>query len=396
MATSEKTGNFVVREKDMQIEINKERISYLLALYKMSVSDLLSILNEGKKKIVGINQISDNLIDLNILKRIDKIFDKGLSFYQDFSPLSQNASNSVFFRKTSFGTELNRESIRIVHSFENLKQALDAYNKLSRLQLNSDIEHYSINDDPMEIAIKARKIFHPGNIRDVRKFLMAFIGKCADNGIYVFEYIETWNKKDKTNIDGFYLQPNMIVLKRHNHYKREIFTLAHELGHCLLGKEEIESVDMIDVGQRTKHDDIEKWCHDFAYMFIMGVDADVFDNIDNVDASNDYYFDYITKLSAQTHISRLAIFTRLYLDKKISYANYNYIKNELSEGYRISQEQAKIKNAGKKGGMTPKPIISPLFLRTMQYAYFKGIVNESTFCSRLCIKPTRFEKVLWQ
>ena len=53
--------------------------------------------------------------------------------------------------------------------------------------------------------------------------------------LFVFEYIETWNKKEKTNIDGFYLKPNVIVLKHHKHYKREIFTLAHELGHCLLG-----------------------------------------------------------------------------------------------------------------------------------------------------------------
>ncbi|MDD4760157.1 MAG: ImmA/IrrE family metallo-endopeptidase [Bacteroidaceae bacterium] len=393
---SKKIGIFASVGTDMKIEINKERIDYLLALYKMSENDLLSLLNESRKRSLEMDQINGDMIDLSLLKRIDKIFGEGLSFYQDFSLLSQNASNSIFFRKSKFGAELNRESIRIVHRFENLKQALDAYNKLSRLQIKSDIWNCTINDNPKEIAIKARAVFYPGNIKDARKFLVDFIGKCADHGIFVFEYIETWNKKEKTNIDGFYLESNMIVLKHHKHYKREIFTLAHELGHCFLGKEEVESVDMMSIDQRTEYNAVEKWCNDFAYQFIMGEDANMLVHIDKVDSVNDYYFDYITSLSSKMHISRLALFTRLYLDKKISYANYNKIRNELTEAYKIGQEQEKKKNVEKKYGISPKPIISPLFLRTMQHAYFKGVVNEDTFCLRLSIKSNKFEKVLWQ
>lgn len=362
----------------------------------MSENDLLSLLNEGRSRSVRVDQINGDMIDLNLLKRIDKVFGKGLSFYQDFSPLSPNANNSIFFRKSTFGTDLNRESIRIVHRFENLKQALDAYNKLSRLQIKSNIEHCTITDNPMEIAMKARENFYPGNIKEIRKFLVEFISKCANHGIFVFEYIETWNKKEKTNIDGFYLRPNMIVLKHHKHYKREIFTLAHELGHCFLKKEEVESVDMMDIDQRTEHNAVEKWCNDFAYQFIMGEDAKAFEHIGEADSSNDYYFEYITNLSRKNHISRLALFTRLYLDKKISYTNYNNVRNELAEEYRIRQEQEKMKNVEKKGGMAPKPIISPLFLQTMQHAYFKGIINEDTFCSKLSINPSKFEKILWR
>ena len=141
----------------MKIEINKERIEYLLALYKMSTEDLLSLLNEGRKKQIGADQINGETIELALLKRIDQIFDKGLNFYMDFSPLKTNGSNSVFFRKSTFGTELNRETIRVVNHFENLKQALDAYNKLSQLQINPNIEHCVLNDNPKVIAKKARK-----------------------------------------------------------------------------------------------------------------------------------------------------------------------------------------------------------------------------------------------
>ena len=65
----------------------------------------------------------------------------------------------------------------------------------------------------------------------------------ATKNIMVFEFIETWNKKEKANIDGFYLKPNLIVLKRHQSFSREIFTLAHELGHYLLDEEEIEEIN---------------------------------------------------------------------------------------------------------------------------------------------------------
>lgn len=380
----------------MKIEINKERIKYLLALYNMSTGDLLSLLNDGRKTKVEVRQINGEIMDLALLKRIDQIFDKGLDFYMDFSPLKANENNSVFFRKTTFGTELNRETIRVVNRFENLKQALDAYNKLSQYSIKSDIEHCTLHDSPKEIAQKIRGLLHPGKVKDAKTFLVQLIDRCAQHGIFVFEYVETWNKKEKTNIDGFFLQPNMIVLKRHKHYKREVFTLAHELGHCLLGMEEVESVDMAGMEYGKECSMVEKWCNDFAYRFIMGEYAEELNAIERVDASNDYCFDAISQLSGQTHISRLAMYTRLYLDKRISYANYCNVKNELAELYRIRLEQEKAKNEGKKGGTAPKPIISPLFLQTMQYAYFKGVINEDTFCRRLNVKPNKFEEMLWR
>ena len=350
----------------MKVEINKKRLEYLLALYKMSVDDLLSLLNKGRKRITGAADISGDSIDLGVLKRIGEIFDKEVSFFQDYSKLSTNASSSIFFRKTSFGTELNLESIR------------------------------TVQDDPKTVAVRARDFFYPGETVNHRQFLVKMIEKIADHGIFVFEYIETWNKKEKTNIDGFYLKPNVIVLKHHKHYKREIFTLAHELGHCLLGIEEVESVDMMDISAQTSYSDVERWCNDFAYQFIMGQEAETLANIACVDSRNDYCIDLFKAISARTHISRLALYTRMYIDRKISYSSYSNVKSELAEEYRRREEQEKLKNSEKRGGRTPKPIISPLFLKTMQYAYFNGVVNETTFCSRLNVKPANFERELWR
>jgi radical SAM superfamily enzyme YgiQ (UPF0313 family) len=55
-----------------------------------------------------------------------------------------------------------------------------------------------------------------------------------DSGLKAMTFgIETWNKKEKANIDGIYLSPNVIVLKRQKSYRRETFTLIHELGHSV-------------------------------------------------------------------------------------------------------------------------------------------------------------------
>lgn len=379
----------------MKVEINKERIDYLLALYRMSEESLLSILNKGRKREIQKDNIFCNVIDLSLLKKVDKIFDKGLEFYTDFSPLTISKSNSILFRKSKFGIELNNESIRTVHRFETLKQTIDAYNKLSKLNIHPNITHYSIEDNPIEIARIARNYFYPGDIKDTKKFLVAMIHKCAEHNVFVFEYIENWNKKEKTNIDGFYLKPNMIVLKRHKHYKREIFTFAHELGHYMLGKEEVEQVDIANIDTENRQNVVEKWCNDFAYYFIMGEAAKKLEIISKVNADNDYYMDYIANISNQTHISKLAIFTRLYIDKKMTFNQYDIIKNNLIREYQERKEKESLQKE-KRFGMSPKPILSPLFLKSMQYAYFKGIVNEMTFCKRLNIKPEKFEKILWQ
>ena len=59
----------------------------------MSVDDLLSLLNKGRKRITGAADISGDSIDLGVLKRIGEIFDKEVSFFQDYSKLSTNASS---------------------------------------------------------------------------------------------------------------------------------------------------------------------------------------------------------------------------------------------------------------------------------------------------------------
>ena len=151
-----------------------------------------------------------------------------------------------------------------------------------------------------------------------KEFLKGLISTFAENNILVFEFVETWNKKEKANIDGFFLTPNVIVLKRQQtSFRREIFTLIHELGHYLINEEEIEQLDISNFGN-NKLSAIERWCNDFAYHFLAGEFDEAFENIETADDRNDYHFDLIKNISEKTHLSRIALFTKLLYQKKIS------------------------------------------------------------------------------
>ena len=86
--------------------------------------------------------------------------------------------------KSQFNTELARESVRVVHEFETLKQTIDSYNKLSRLNIELSVEHCTVDDNPFDVALKAREYFYPGVIKEDRAFLKALIGKCAEQNIF--------------------------------------------------------------------------------------------------------------------------------------------------------------------------------------------------------------------
>lgn len=384
----------------MKIEQNIKRLVYLLTLYKLTVDELLSMISIGLKKPITQDEIFANEINLTHLKRIDKIFNKGLHFYLDpKSPeISQDAS--IFFRKSKFGVVLNIGAKKIVNQFEEFKISLSAIAKLTELNFERTIPVYNIQQNPKVVAQQLKNELYPEFTNDKKEFLKALIGKFAENNILVFEFVETWNKKEKTNIDGFFLNPNVIVLKRQQtSFRREIFTLIHELGHFLINEEEVEQLDIQNLSN-SKLSNIERWCNDFAYYFLVGKYDKLIESIDKADGSNDYHYDTIEEVSKNTHLSQIALFTRLLYQKKLSQSNYNVIKTDFDEKYRIKQEEdQKLRELEKQqgiktGGSTPKPINSPLLVSTIQTAFYEGLINESYVCKTLNIKPDKLDRYL--
>ena len=368
----------------------------------MSVEELLPLISEGLTKPITKEQILSSNIELGHLKRIDKIFNKGIHYYLD--PKSPNISKdaSIFFRKIKFDVDLSLGARQIVNHFEEFKISLSAIAKLSDIKYTRVLPVFTINSTPEIVATDIRKLINAEfKVKD-KDYLTELIKKLGEKNILVFEFVETWNKKQRANIDGFFLKPNVIVLKRQQlSFKREIFTLAHELGHYLLNEEEIDQLDYQDfVNQKLSR--IESWCNDFAFYFLSGEFEKIIETIDNSTSHNDYNINLIQSISEKTHLSRIAIFTKLLLLNKISPANYKKVKEGFEEDFRIkNQELKKQRELDKQNGIstsgsTPIPIKSPLLISTIQTAFYEGVINEYEFCKRLNIKPDKIDSFLYE
>jgi Zn-dependent peptidase ImmA (M78 family) len=384
----------------LKVEHNIQRLNYLLRQFKMPVQDLLNIINAGLKKPINAQDLYSKEIKISILKRIDQLFNKGLYFYLDPKAPEESKEASIFFRKNDFNSELNLGAKKIVNHFEDFKISLSALASLAEINIERVIPIFGISDDPKKIATQLREQLYPVFNPDLKEFLKALISKFAERNILVFEFVETWNRKEKANIDGFFLNPNVIVLKRQQlSFRREIFTLIHELGHFLLNEEEIESLDYQNLA-KTDLSSIESWCNEFAFHFLIGDNFKKFDELGIADPSNDYLFPIIEEISRKTHLSQIALFTRLLLDKKISPLNYNTIRNDFEEKFKLKIEEDKRlrlleKQDGiKQKGSAPQAIKSPLLISTIQTAFYEGIINESEVCRRLNIKPENLEKYI--
>lgn len=379
--------------KDNIVEINIERLRYLLRLFGMSEGDFLAILNSGYKRILTREDVFTSSVPMSLLKRIDRVFNKGIYYYVDFSPILQESHSSIFFRKQSFNGHLNLEARKMVDKFESLKKTLDTYSILADVRFERLLPSYSVNDDARNTANIVRELLKIRNHKDEKKHLEFLINQLAKFNVYVFEFVESPNKKEKTNVEGFFIAPNVIVLKRQQgRLKRELFTLAHELGHCMINVEEVENVsDEFSAGLS----EIEKWCNDFAFYLLMGEEAAKLDQLMYASSKNDYAHDMVSAMSELTHVSMLAIYTRLVIDKKMSQDDYSLVRGGIMANVRRVEEKKKLKQAdGTPVMSSPRPIISDLFRDTMQCALYRGVIDEATFCRQLNVRPEKMGNYL--
>ena len=357
------------------------------------------------KKQFTEEEVFKSEIKTSLLKKIDNVFGKGLNYYLDPKQLREAKEESIFFRKDKFNADLNLSAKKIVNHFEEEKISLSALSKLSDLKHERVLPVFSVKNNPKEVATEIRKKLYPEFNITKREFLKSLIAKFAEHNILVFEFVENWNKKEKVNINGFYLKPDTIVLKRNQKsFSREIFTLIHELGHYLLNEEEIDERINEDTANYNSLSKIEQWCNDFAYYFLVGELDKTLASLATAADNNDYHHDILDSIRKETHLSEFALYTRLLINEKISLGNYRKVCKELSDSIkaREAEEQRKheeerlkaLEEGRKPGGAAAKPLLSPMYVSTIQSAFYEGVINEAEFCKRLNIKPDRIDQYL--
>ena len=141
----------------LKVEQNISRLKYLLGLYNISPEELLAKISVGLKNLITKEDIFSQEIKISHLKRIDRVFNKGLNFYLDPKAPETSKEASIFFRKESFNSELNIGARKIVNHFEEFKISLSAIAKLAEFDLDRSLPVYKIHDDPRTVANEIKR-----------------------------------------------------------------------------------------------------------------------------------------------------------------------------------------------------------------------------------------------
>ena len=306
-------------------------------------------------------------INKTALKRIDKIFNRGLDFYTN--PNSINKTNSsILFRKEHFGKDLDIGDVQFITKCEEQMNYISGLAKLGNFTFTKrKLPYFSLQNSPKEVAKKMQFLLPTKKPND-KQFLESFIKNLAEYNILVLENIESHKKTHKSNLCGFFIKPNIIALKKLGR-KREIFTLAHELGHYLLNNENIDK-DIFIQNPKNK----ESWCSQFAFYLLIGEQLSALESLPkNEIATNSKE---IQTISNQKHISRLALFYHCVGSKKISWTDYRSLKDRLDKEYIDKKQAQKDDEQGKKSGFTQPPILSPLQKDIFVKAFLEGVIDE--------------------
>jgi Zn-dependent peptidase ImmA (M78 family) len=373
-----------------------------MKLYDLSIDKFIDLIHSKttrKTLAFTTNQLEHALttktdVELSVIKLIDKTFNKGLTWYISKRNLPAPDKSSIFFRKDTFNTKLDFESKKVVNKYEELKIEIQTLCKFINLDLKRLLKAYNVQYNPQQAAHEVRTNFNKieqnlikekiiSQSNNEREFLKNSIRILEELNIFVFEFTETWNKINKASFNGFHISPNIIVIKRQYNYRREIFTLFHELAHYLLNDEEID--DVTD-NQYIHYNSVEQWCHSFSFYFLVDKFNADFSELNKATSLNDFHNNVISKLYRNTYLSYSAFYTRLRIENKITEVDYKTKIEELksySDQYRLqNQLQKKLeREAAKEQGKTvfaiPRAIESNLFKEIVKINYFEGNINES-------------------
>jgi Zn-dependent peptidase ImmA (M78 family) len=382
-------------------------MQYVFEQFAVSPEALFAAVNAKRKRPLPEENLraiikGEIVVPPPILKKIDQLFQKGATWYTAPRAVPAKESSSVFFRKDTFNAELNLQSRRIVDHFERLKLRINFLGRYIDFTPKRSFRIYTTGDDPAAVAKEVRNQFDQAEVNlkrvgDIRASdidddrLKNLIRIIESFDVFVFEFMETWNQKEKANFNGFFLAPNLIVLKKNSNYRRrEILTLMHEFGHFLLNKEEIDKVS--ETYDSKELNNVEAWCYAFAVHFLLG------------DKGSEFYQDSFASLSAQelnnkldaytetTLLSKSALLMRARMDRGLPENQFSALMEEIrqsvlrrrdEEKRAYELEKAQVEAAGGQMMRIPRVIESRLYTNILTANFVGGNIDEGELSSLL-------------
>ncbi len=321
-----------------EVNFNFNRLQYLLYYFNVDIDFVLDKINEGTKNKVKIQDLKKDKIKLSLLKKIDKIFDKGISFYTSMENIEKTKSKSIFFRKKVVD-DLNFEDIKVVSKFEDKRLECEILAQNINYDVKRVFRKYNYKtDDVLDVVKEIReffKIYEKENLNTKffqdenknseggkSKYLKTLFKIIENNNIFIFEHKEYWQErwnKEKLKFDGFFISPYLIVLKQQKSVRKETFTLLHEFAHYLIDEEEVEG---IEEKFKITNNKIENWCYNFAFYFELYEYKTSFENLEFAKKENNLQKENIEIFYNKTFLSYSSLYTGLRNLNKIDEIHY--------------------------------------------------------------------------
>ena len=352
-----------------KVRVNPAAVGYLAKMFAMDQGEVCRRVEDINGDPASPEDLFGSQVRLDRLICLEKVFGKGLGFFTLQRPLEADRKASILFRKKRFSCDLGYADRLLISKIEDQALILSAYCTLMDKSLTRKLKRRRKTESAQEVAYGVRDEIgiraEPYN--SARRQLEYLIEALADSNIVVYEHLEKKGEDEKLNLAGFFLSPYTILIKRENQLSREIFTLAHELGHYLLAAEDIDEIDFEEEASVE-----ERWCNEFAFHFILGKEG-VEELAQIADRGGDELFSRFVEFSCKRHVSLSAI--HYHFSKKRG--KYRSICKEIKRGMEEERNRkgSRARRMG-AGRASSEQIYSPLDKEIYLAALNAGIVEE--------------------
>ncbi len=226
--------------------VNIDRIRWCMSDRNINAEELAAEIGVKEEKL---NAIFDGEAapSLTLLKKIAKYFNRGLLFF-----LSEGQVNETELRTAGFRTLANMHP-QLDPDIKALMERVERQRRIF-IGLREDIDDDSRMFDPPEVPSddprKAAEIIRKWLPLNGDKSFDGYRRALEARDILVFRsngYRGEWQVPKESEVEGFAIFHThfpIIFVKKHDTKKRELFTLAHELGHLILHRD--GSLDNLD------------------------------------------------------------------------------------------------------------------------------------------------------
>jgi Zn-dependent peptidase ImmA (M78 family) len=217
--------------------VNSDRIRWCLKDRGLTSAELASEINIEQGRLDAVLR-GDAKPSLGQLKQIAKFFNRGLLFFVAGGPVKEEKLRTAGFRTVSNEyPELAPNIKALMERVERQRQVfIGLREELGEEQLGAFKAPNVPRDDPRVAAASARRWLSLNGERSFTDYRRAIELK----GVLVFQsngYIGQWRVPTESEVAGFSIfhpQFPIIFVRKEDAPQRQLFTLAHELGHLLI------------------------------------------------------------------------------------------------------------------------------------------------------------------